>query len=305
MVKKWLINTLLSLGLAGIFYLFFMTAKHDAALSSIIPFAFDPYDAIGSFAVETAVFLAMLSVVRTIRLVRMENPDVAHSVFLARTHMGVVFAVLLTLVGDVVAMLRHVSEWTGHPATTELVLWLVGMGVLASSLGIALSFVARTIGVAFWPRKWHKATLVSVAMVAILAFYPEQLIHTNVGELLTVVVGAVLLYVPMWAWGEALVPSPAERHQKTQVRSRLAHWMVVILVAMGIGLVLVLGESTESGGGSGGRGIQVLHALHVVAVYVGLEVAAVLIGYGLLKNHLGLFRSIGTVGEGRKAGQGR
>jgi hypothetical protein len=300
MEKKGFINAFLSLGLAGFFYLFFMTTKHDAALSPIIPFALDPYDAIGSFAVETAVFLALLSVVRTIRLARLERPDVMSVVFLARTHMGVVLAVLLTLVGDAIAMLRHWSSWTGRPATMELVLWLVGMMILGSLVGISVSFAARTISVPDKPWEWKRASLGAVAMIAILAFYPEQLIHNNVGELFTVVVGALLLFVPLWAWGKALLPSPeprpAKKRENSQVRSRLVQGMVVILLSIGVGLVLVLGESTESGGG--GRGIQVFHALHVIGVYVGLEVAAVLIGYGLLKNHLGLFRSTGTVGEG-------
>ncbi len=299
---SWLIHAILSLGLAGAFYAFFMTTKHDAVLSQLLPFAFDPYDAIGSFAVETAIFLALLSIVRTLRLWRTPHPHVESQIFLVRTHLGIMLAVLLTLVGDVVAMLRHLPTWTGQPGTGDLVLVVSGMGLLGSLVGIWAVRSHRRIDAPRPPREWAKAILVGIAMVAILAFYPEQIIHDNVGELVTVVVGAVLLYVPMWAWGEALMPAPRERSLKTPGRSRLAQWLMVILIAMGIGLVLVLGEATESSGGK--QGIQVFHALHVVAVYVGLEVAAVLIGYGLLHTHLGLFRSTGTIGEERKVEQG-
>jgi hypothetical protein len=52
-------------------------------------------------------------------------------IFLARTMMGIVVAVFLTLVGDVVAMLRHPSQWMGQPATNELLLMLVGQALLA------------------------------------------------------------------------------------------------------------------------------------------------------------------------------
>lgn len=156
MVKRLLINTLIPLGLAGAFYVFFMTTKHDAALSQIIPFAFDPYDAIGSFALETAVFLGILSFIRTIRLYRKGKPEREQQVFLARAQMGVALAVFLTLVGDTVAMLRHLTQWTGRPATGELVLFLVGMVFCALVVGLLVSFSARTIGLPHIPGVWKR-----------------------------------------------------------------------------------------------------------------------------------------------------
>ena len=285
MAKKWLINALMPLGLAAAFSVFFMTTKHDAALSTILPFAFDPYDAISSFAVETAIFLAILSCVRTFRLSRKDGREGERHIFLARAQMGVVLAVLLTLVGDAVAMVRHLPQWTGHPATNELVLLCVGMVVLASSAGILVAFSVCHSGFPRLPGGWKKGTLVFAVMVGLLAFYPENIIRNNIGELFTVVVGALLLFVPMWALGEVLLPYPVEKPEKKQGWSQ---WMVVLLVALGIGLIVVLSEATESG--RGGRGISLFHALHVSFVYIGLEVAAVLIGYGVLKEQLGLFR---------------
>jgi len=283
MIKKVLINTLIPLGLAGAFYFFFMTTKHDAALSTIIPFAFDPYDAIGSFAVETAVFLGILSFIRTIRLYRKDQRDVEQHLLLARTQMGVVLVVLLTLVGDAVAMLRHLPQWTGHAATNELVLLFVGLVFFALGVWMFVSVYARHIGLPRIPRFWKKGTIVFVAMVVILAFYPENLINSNVGELGTVVVGAFLLFVPLWALGDALIPYTLKNQEK---QDRPVHktyqWIVVILLGICIGLFIVLGEGIHLS--------QFFRHIHIVFVYVGLEVSAVLIGYCFLRKQLGLFR---------------
>jgi len=281
------INEIFIFGLAVAFYFFFMTTKHDAALSQIIPFAFDPYDAIGSFAIETAAFLGILSFIRTIRLFLKGKPEVEQQVFLARTQMGVVLAVLLTLVGDAVAMLRHLPQWTGHTATNELLLFIVSMLLLAIVVGILVYFYARNIGLPRIPGVWEKATIVFVAMVVILAFYPENLIISTVGELFTVVVGALLLFVPMWALGDALIPYTLEKQEQKNLLVQYKYqWIVVIFLGICIGLLyLVFGESTESG-----RGIQFFQHIRVVLVYVGLEVSAVLTGYTFLRKQLGLFR---------------
>ncbi len=49
------------------FYLFFQISKHQPALSQVNAFAEDPYDAVGSFGTQFAVFTALLSLVRAFR----------------------------------------------------------------------------------------------------------------------------------------------------------------------------------------------------------------------------------------------
>ena len=91
------------------FYLFFMTAKHDPLLSKIIPFAFDPYDAIGSFGVIISAVLSIVAIIWTFRLYRSSSPTAGQKIFLARTRMAVVMTVLITAVFDLITMARHPS----------------------------------------------------------------------------------------------------------------------------------------------------------------------------------------------------
>ncbi len=286
MLRKATLNALITLALTIAFYLFFMFTKHDAMLSKLIPFAFDPYDALGSFALETTVFLGALSSIRTIKLYRRGTQDTKQQILIARTQMGIALSVLLTLIGDIVAMLRHLSRWIGQPASSELLFLTVVLALFALVVGIVIFVSARHIGLPQSSGAWKKGIVIMVAMVIVLAFYPENLTQSMVGELLTVIIGAVLLFVPLWALGNALFPDTLDQTEQGRISARFPRqWLIVTLLGIGIGLFLVLGEATENG-----KGILLLHSMQIVFVYAGLEVSAVLIGYSLLRKQLGLFQ---------------
>jgi hypothetical protein len=127
MPSKFKINALIILALAALFYFFFMTAKHDPALSAVNAFAEDPYDAIGSFGVQAAAFIGILSTMRAFRLYRGNPPSDEQKVFLARTQVLAVLAVIVTLAGNIVAMARYPSIWIGSPYGYRLAALLSGL----------------------------------------------------------------------------------------------------------------------------------------------------------------------------------
>jgi len=57
----------LGVGLAVLFYLFFQISKQQPDLARVNAFANDPYDAVGSFAVQFALFVAVISLIRALR----------------------------------------------------------------------------------------------------------------------------------------------------------------------------------------------------------------------------------------------
>src|SRR6266849_4361493 len=67
MPRQLKVNACLTFVLAVMFYLFFQISKHQPALSQVNAFAEDPYDAVGSFGTQFAVFTALLSLVRAFR----------------------------------------------------------------------------------------------------------------------------------------------------------------------------------------------------------------------------------------------
>jgi hypothetical protein len=283
------INALVCLALAGCFYLFFMTAKHDPALSAVNAFAEDPYDAIGSYGILAAAFLAILSLMRAFRPFRAGTPSQEQGVFLARTQMLVVLAVAVTLGGNIVAMARDPALWIESPDGHELAALLGAMAVLAIAVGALINRSVRALGLRAAPGTWMRAALVILAAAATLAFYPGQLRQSTPGELATVIVGAILLFAPMRFLGMALIPSFTGPRQgatgKISVRLRqyTPHLGFVLLLGVALGFLLVLAELTEPGGG-----IPLARLARVVSVYVGLAAAGVMLGYAFLGKPLGL-----------------
>jgi hypothetical protein len=91
------INALIVLVLALLFTFFFDFTKHNPYLAPINPFAEDPYDAIGSFAMQAVFVLGILSLFRAFRPAGKTQPSGDRKLFLYRTQIALVLCVLVTL----------------------------------------------------------------------------------------------------------------------------------------------------------------------------------------------------------------
>jgi len=291
MSNKLRVNALITLALAILFYLFFMTSKHNPSLSPVNAFAEDPYDAVGSFGVHAAVLLGMLSIIRAFRPYRANAPSDEQKLLLGRTQMLAVLAVAVTLTSDVVAMARYLSLWINSPDGHLLAALLGGLASLTLLAGVLVHRSLQGITLQVRPIVWKRAVMVSSAAIVILAIYPTKVTESTPGALLTVIVGALLLFAPMWALGIALVPYQTEgqlqgaMNRFRWLRQYKYQVMLVILLGVLLGLFLVLGESTE-----GGAAPHLTGLAFIALVYIGLETSAILIGYGFLRKPLGLFR---------------
>lgn len=287
MPPRFKINALLAFLLALLFYFFFMHTKHDAALSAVNAFAEDPYDAVGSFGIQAAFFCGVVCLIRAFRPQGSEVASLERKVFVMRAQMAVVLAVGVTLASDAVGAARHPSLWLGSAAGHRLIYLLGGMAVLTVMTGALVRRAAREMMLPNVASDWKKAAVVSLAAVVALVLYPENLRRYLLGELLTVLAGAALLFVPIWAWAVALIPyRTIEKQNEGAAPVSWAHkyqWFIVAAAGILVGLFLVAGEASE------GTGIPHGKLALVVSVYLGLEIAGVLIGYSFLGRPLGLF----------------
>ncbi len=289
MPSKFRVNALIIVVLAVLFYLFFMTSKHDPAFSAINPFVEDPYDAMGSFGIQAAAFLSILSMVRAFLLYRASTPSEEQKAFLVRTQMFAVLVVLVTLVGDIAAMARYPLLWVGSSDGSKLAVLLGGLTLLAIVAG---ALVFRSTPAMSWqaiPSLRKRSVIVSFTSVIVLVFYPDHLRQSIPGALLTIIVGTILLFAPTWALGTALVPyRAANQHETNSLSNRLydCKYQLGSVVVLGIllGLFLFLGELLGEGG------VPLVRLAFVASVYVGLETTGVLIGYSFLEKPLGLFQ---------------
>src|SRR5262249_46660838 len=150
---------------------FFMTAKHDPALSTVNPFADDPYDAIGSFGIQVAVLLGILAGIRLMR----SSPNAEQIILLLRTQLGAILAVSVTPAGDLVGMIRFPGLWLGKRAGTELLglFSTLALWTLIIAWLVLRSARPRVAAVASGP--WQRALQISLLAIAIAYFYPLNL----------------------------------------------------------------------------------------------------------------------------------
>jgi hypothetical protein len=297
------------LGLA--FLLHFQLAKHWKPWSTVNPFSEDPYDAVGSFAVQLVLFMMLVSLVRAFRPSSDEAPPVAS---FTRGALMASAAVGFTCLADLVAMARHLPVWLGRPhgiqlfaGTALLLLWSVS----AAAWFVLSSPTSKS------PRNpdRRKLAIPAAALVA-LAFYPENFRNSILGAILTALCGTLLLFVAVWSVGTALLPasqesrtdlvddvsallspwlrrvlgrsgtrSPGRSRPSAWFNPRRFGWALEILTGLACGALLVAQELAQPGPSPHGS-----RRILVVAVYLFLESAGVLTGYALLAEPLGLIR---------------
>ena len=135
--------------------------------------------------------------------------------------------------------------------------------------------------------QWAQAASVLLLALLVLGFYPEQLI-TGIGtHLLTVLVGAVVVFAPMRPLLFALLPDGAGQRSgrsaptRHWLSSRPARWSIALILGISVGTFALLGEMSEGPG-------PTTRLLLVAAVFVGLGTAGLLIAYAFLGAPLGL-----------------
>jgi len=133
-----------------------------------------------------------------------------------------------------------------------------------------------------------KAALAAVLATLALAFYTEHLIQRTSTHLLTVIIGAFLLFAVMRVLLTFFVPyrrneGLAAAQQCRRPLTGWYRWSIVVALGTLIGAFIFVGEMSE-----GGTQLPRIRVLFVASVYVGLAVAGLLLAYALLASPLGL-----------------
>ena len=325
MPKHYKVNACLTLVLAMLFYLFWQICKQQPALAQVATFTEDPYDAVGSFATQFAVFVALLTMIRAFRPYQSDSPLENQQLLFARGAYLTCLSVAVTLGADVVAMLRYPSVWIGSPAGYVLAALVIGMALLTALVGWRIHRVVSKGIVPSTRKAWVSAISISLIGAIICALYPQNW-RQNVPAggfgtifiLFTAIVGMLIFFVSVWAWGTAILPSletygedfiddlaalyrwlkahvgrlsalltPFERMLSSSLLRPIVNWLNprknrwygIALVGIGIGAVLAFGETG-------------LHTpISRIEVFAGIECLGVLLGYAFFVRSLGLARS--------------
>jgi hypothetical protein len=273
-------HAFLACGLAVFFSWAFFVLKHNPLFRHIIPFAEDPYDAVGSMAFIAGNLLAATCLVRVL-LPHLAGRSGA-GIYVARTEAAVSLCVLMTVSTDAVAMLRHFSQWRGSSGENALLMILSSL--LAASIGVLIVIRPRAQPPSFG--RWVMPCIVFIAALLCLWLYPESLIHNTVAHLITCDIADVLLIAPVAFFVLTLFPDEAS--QTTHVASSshgfgsIPRWTIVTLLGLSIGLTAFLAEFRDSAGS-----VPIARMAFVGSVYAYLGLSGMLVAYAFLRKPLG------------------
>src|ERR1022692_4842559 len=104
--------TFAGLFVAAGFAVFFFAVKHQPWLASVAPFGEDPYDSVGSFAVQLAGVAASIAVLRVLaRASGAPRVPLNSTSLCLRAVIITLLAIFITAVADLVALLRYPNSW--------------------------------------------------------------------------------------------------------------------------------------------------------------------------------------------------
>jgi hypothetical protein len=306
--------------LLTIFFLgFFENSKNIPLLAVVNPFAEDPYDAVGSFGIQLAFFAALLSLVRAFRPYPTKEISTNQQLLILRGETVALLSILVTLIGDVVALLRYPSMWvnsSGGRILAGLVAGLISLTILVS---LMLYRMVVKPSFSFANRSWIRSILFPVSIFT-LAIYPANLLESIPGGIFSALLGMLILFISTWALGTAIFPqtemevedvlddfisiyrgiksrvkfiSHLEKFLNVKLLHRIFSWLnprkhkwnFIMLIALVMGGSLMLVEALSEGIATNTNVV-----LLVFTVFLGLEGAGIILGYFLFGEFLAIFR---------------
>jgi hypothetical protein len=165
-----------SLLLTVLFIILFDRAKHDFGLARVNRFAKDPYDAVGSF---------------TLRAIAVSQ-----------------LAIIVTMLADLVALVRYSSLWNRSPEGSLLIVFTVGLLVLASGFCSYLMRLSKRRDVCSKNPLRDPQIIPFLIALGLLGIYPGGWREEIAGAILTVAVGMMFLFVSVALLSKAMFPCP-------------------------------------------------------------------------------------------------
>lgn len=261
---------------AALFCIAFFYLKHDPRTRTAIPFASDPYDSVGSFALLGSIPLCLLALKRAFRPSgELAAPDAR--LLLERTELAVLLGAVATSVADLVAMAKRFDLWFHSSGAFAIAALVAGQLALAVALTAAVRPGKRKLA---W-RKFGAAAVSLPLFAAALWLFPDGMTGSLPGEISALAFGVVWLFWQVSLWLAALTPPDEPHRDAGPSRAGLA-----LTAALGVGAIvgsaLFSLEAAEPGGVSATR------FLLVAAVFVAAGSLGSGIGYVFLRKPLRL-----------------
>ena len=253
--------TALILLAAIVFFLFFQINKRSPFVEAN-PFAVDPYDAVGSIAIQVALLISLLSYARILR--QRDDPAQEKERLVLHGNILVLAAIFITLCSDAIA--EFVQPVPPSLWRNLLIIELGSMFLITFICGLALWVVLR--GIATSPQPTNLTPADAIDDLWSLVRVP-------------VVRGAAIFPPPMVAWVQGF--NSDRLFTRLQWLDPRKHpWRFTGAVGLLVGVLLVLAQLQE------GLPPSLAIGLLVMAIFISVEFVATLVGFAIFGGYLGL-----------------
>ncbi len=247
---------------AILFYLFFQVNKRSPFVEAN-PFAEDPYDAVGSIAIQVALLTGLLSYARVLRW-RRDEAQAIKSRLILRGDLLVLLSITITLATDAIAVILNPQPLSTWGAVLRFELG--AMFLLSLACGVGLWLVSRRTPSPAPPSDLTPADAID-----------------DLWSLLWVPVEKARPILPMpivrWVTGFS---SDRLFARLPWLDPRRNAWRFTALAGLLVGVLLLLATLLE--GLPPNLGIGLL----VASIFISVELAAALVGLALFGGYLGL-----------------
>ncbi len=247
---------------AILFYLFFQVNKRSPFVEAN-PFAEDPYDAVGSIAIQVALLVGLLSYARVLHC-RWDAAQAPKARLILRGDLLVLLSITFTLVTDAIAVLLRPLP----PSTWGVVLRLElgAMILLSLACGVGLWLVSRRIPTPAPPTDLTPADAID-ELWSLLRVPVEK--------------ARPILPVPIVRWVAGFSSDRLFARLPWLDPCRHA-WRFTALAGLLVGVLLTLATLQEGLPPNPGAGVL------VASIFISVELAAALAGLALFGGYLGL-----------------
>ena len=177
-----------------LFVLFFDFSKHNAALAPLNPFLEDPFDAVGSFAVQLSAVAALLALLRIVRPYP-RGVTLKNVALILNCNLTALLAILITVIADSTALVRFLPKWIDHSAGWLLASLICGLLAVTTIILQRILFLGLSIKWFSKLRNWPQTLSVGLAGLIIMAFYLPAWRRVIAGSIISALLGIVFFLV--------------------------------------------------------------------------------------------------------------
>lgn len=303
-----------------VFTWFFFHCKHDLQLSKVNVFNVDPYDAVGSIAIQISLLASLFSMMRlSLLLFTRVLPDF-QIVMILHGNTVALISIIVTMISDIIALVRFSESWTKNPSGFILLILVISFLLITILIILwTLKLAIKSIKVEYKP---SLNNILSLSGFAILALYPVILHESIPWAIFTAYSGMLIQILIVRNISFTILPSSdriypdlidvADELYKT-VKSNLTFkkallenvegklnagktsafinwlnprkhdWNLIILIAILSGVGLAVLEAI----GEEWIGLNT-KALLLFSIYFGGELIIIVLFYRLFRNFLGI-----------------